>query len=641
MSLKLQLFLVALISLVLPWAGLNYVRETELALRANQQALLASLAEGIATTLQSEATAIPQTAPGTLYVERLSRAPRLDGYRADWSSRRGSQILPSASTEARLAAGAFADRLYFYLETDGRAQTLQIIGYDANDQLLSVDLDVSQPGSQSQSLQTATLNAYVEVTNRTRIEWVLPREMFVRGAGVTLVATDGTTLATSFASTQPPAPIMPVVALELALRRYEQPGTTLHATNSDGWIVARAAGAAANLAAPVETTAGLFFRRILRSTGEAVAERSIAGGRDRNDWVSTALEGTTATQWVTPANDEGLASMIAAVPLLRADGRTTGALVLRRSASARLLSSSQALSRLAALTLLATFGTGLALVLYAAWLSLRIRRLAQAADAALTTEGGLQAELPDRAASDEVGSLARSFGGLLERVRDYHDYLQTLSARLSHELNTPLSIVSSSLENLGAETLSADQARYAERAHDGIQRMRSLVRTMSEATRVEQSASAATRETFDLAAMLQQLAQGYSDSLAPQKIETEINASEALVFGAPSLIVQALDKFVSNAASFARAETPIKLTMEETSQQVIVGVENIGPILTTRECIQVFDSLVSLRDGGKDGHLGFGLYIARLIAEAHGGSVAAAPLAARNGMRFSLVLPTT
>ena len=57
---------------------------------------------------------------------------------------------------------------------------------------------------------------------------------------------------------------------------------------------------------------------------------------------------------------------------------------------------------------------------------------------------------------------------------------------------------------------------------------------------------------------------------------------------------------------------------------------------------QLFDSLVSRRDQQQKGdtpHLGLGLYIVRLIAEAHHGQVQARNLPDGGGVEFSIQLP--
>lgn len=49
--------------------------------------------------------------------------------------------------------------------------------------------------------------------------------------------------------------------------------------------------------------------------------------------------------------------------------------------------------------------------------------------------------------------------------------------------------------------------------------------------------------------------------------------------------------------------------------------------------------MVSVRGGKDSRHLGIGLYIAKLIAEGHGGRIAAENI--QGGVEFSVSIPTT
>ena len=55
MNLRRQLLLVSLLTLMLPWAGCEFIRETEKALRATQQQMLAGTARDVASALAQDA----------------------------------------------------------------------------------------------------------------------------------------------------------------------------------------------------------------------------------------------------------------------------------------------------------------------------------------------------------------------------------------------------------------------------------------------------------------------------------------------------------------------------------------------------------------------------------------------------------
>jgi len=112
----------------------------------------------------------------------------------------------------------------------------------------------------------------------------------------------------------------------------------------------------------------------------------------------------------------------------------------------------------------------------------------------------------------------------------------------------------------------------------------------------------------------------------------------------PDAINQMLDKLVQNAIDFARAieGAPIKISLRRDVKNIILSVENKGSLLpqNSKEIAQLFDSMVSKRSvESHEAHLGLGLYIARLIAEFHGGTIAAANLEDGSGVIFWVTLP--
>jgi len=243
-------------------------------------------------------------------------------------------------------------------------------------------------------------------------------------------------------------------------------------------------------------------------------------------------------------------------------------------------------------------------------------------------------------AADEIGDLSRSFSTVLGRLARYNAYLEALAGRLSHELRTPVAVVRSSLENLHAARTPEETRTYVARAEEGLARLGTILSRMTEASRLEQSLSAAARERFDAAAVVRGCVEGYRLAYAPGAFEVTVPAEPVPVLGAPDLLAQMLDKLVENAVDFATSGTVIRIHLTSEEEKILIRIENQGPSLPASIRESLFDSMVSLRSehSGAVPHLGLGLYIARLIAEFHGGALHAENLAGGRGVVFEASL---
>jgi len=196
-----------------------------------------------------------------------------------------------------------------------------------------------------------------------------------------------------------------------------------------------------------------------------------------------------------------------------------------------------------------------------------------------------------------------------------------------------VAVVRSSLENLHAARTPEETRTYVARAEEGLGRLSTILSRMTEASRLEQSLSAAHPETFDAAAVVRGCVEGYRLAYASRSIELAVPAEQVLARGSADLFAQMLDKLVENAVDFAAAGTSIRISLGIDAQ---LRVENQGPPLPDAIRESLFESMVSLRSerAGGTPHLGLGLYIARLIAEFHGGTLRAENLPGGNGVAF-------
>src|SRR5262249_19199481 len=155
---------------------------------------------------------------------------------------------------------------------------------------------------------------------------------------------------------------------------------------------------------------------------------------------------------------------------------------------------SQALERLLLATLTVFAAVAAVLIWFASRISSRIRRLSDEAEAAIDARGRVTRLTTASEEGDEIGDLSRSFSTVLDRLARYNAYLEALAGRLSHELRTPVAVVRSSLENLHGARTPEETRTYVARAEEGLARLSTILSRMTEASRLEQSLSAAAPE---------------------------------------------------------------------------------------------------------------------------------------------------
>ncbi|HMH19239.1 MAG TPA: ATP-binding protein [Burkholderiales bacterium] len=366
---------------------------------------------------------------------------------------------------------------------------------------------------------------------------------------------------------------------------------------------------------------------------DAIADDALATGRE----ISGALQGRPGFRLRnTP---DGKAVVISAAHPIWNGDEVAGVVVVEESTNPILSVRSLALERLLVLTLAVFAVAAAVLIWFATHISSRIRRLRDEAETAIDAHGRLAHPqsrlLTAQNAGDEIGDLSRSFSTMLGKLSQHHAYLESMASRLSHELRTPIAVVRSSLENL--KLAPADARVYIERAEEGLKRLGTILTRMSEATRLEQGLASVERERFDLAAVVAGCVEGYRLAYPEKLFELRRPQEKLVTLGSPDLAAQLLDKLVANAVDFSAGEEPVWIVLATEGSHAGLRVENQGPLLPEAMRGKLFESMVSVRgersrEGKSEPHLGLGLYVARLIAEFHGGAISAENLASGGGV---------
>ena len=382
----------------------------------------------------------------------------------------------------------------------------------------------------------------------------------------------------------------------------------------------------------------LFYKLILKQPASEFQDELLNASRLDSIEFREAMAGKPATRWrQTP--DKQATILTAAYPVYK-DKNVIGAVAIEQTSNAILLVQNQAMEILFNLSALAFLIACSVLLVFATRLSLRIRRLRNSSEAAITPDGRVVGDISATRDSDEIGDLSRSIANMLERLAQYNRYLESMASKLSHELRTPITVVKSSLDNLSMQSQPAEIDTYTQRAREGIDRLNNLLTRMSEATRLEQTLQSEQFSRFDLYTVVQGCIEGYR--LAHADIRFDFDGHEGVpVQGGAELMAQMLDKLISNAIDFHTPDTPIRIQLETDAKKVSLSISNHGPVLPDEMQGNLFESMVSIRNNkGEQPHLGLGLYIVRLIVEFHHGNVAARNLPDHSGVEFVVTLPS-
>jgi dedicated sortase system histidine kinase len=677
-SIRLQLLIVALTTLVLPWAGCQYARELETALRDSQAKSLLASAGTIANALSAQPQRVFRDSAdarefaasrGDLYVYALRNQPLLDGYCDDWGVAGNPTSLPTTTEYgARVQAGSSERYLYLYLEVDDShfdAEPSNL--HPERDRFDRVDLTLQRPdgtqdsyffatsapgliaaqsivkGDQGQdrAVEEPRIQAFwLQTAAGYHVEARIPLS-FV-GSRLWVEAKDGRGTGKSGVSAADVPEggrlFFTMVGLDDLLGTFIRDGTRATVIDANALKLGVAGNLSANPPGTTEEDAESWYRRLMSVDTSGFPLQSSTPDRLGGDSVTAALAGQPHAQWVRSAGSQELL-LTAAAPIL-IDGRTRGAVYLEQAGDQLLALRDRAVTRLFNLTLLATAAAVIVMFGFATWISLRIGRLRNAADSAVSSDGKIRLDMPESASTDEIGALSRGFERLLARLNEHTQYLRTLGGKLSHELRTPLTIVRSSLDNLESEGLRDDQRRYVTRAREGTQRLQSILSALGAAARVEESIKQAERVNFDLRDLLSSAIAAYRDGFPQAHIALETPPDPCFIRGAPDLIVQLLDKLIENAVDFCPAAGLITVRLERTLGNYALHVQNDGPPIPQALHGRLFESLFEQRPGRDDKpHFGLGLYIVRLVAEFHGGTAVAANRPDGGGAIFTITLP--
>jgi signal transduction histidine kinase len=253
------------------------------------------------------------------------------------------------------------------------------------------------------------------------------------------------------------------------------------------------------------------------------------------------------------------------------------------------------------------------------------------------SDRALDRRVPVPAAEDEVGRLAVTMNGMLERLETAQRQQHEFVADASHELQSPIAAIRAQLEVALAHPEGADWAEIATDILTDCDQTERLVRDLLFLARQQEAgATMKTAEPLDLDdIVLQEAARARASSRVP--LDTS-RVSGAPVCGHRDELRRLVRNLIENAVRHADGAVRLSVSSDDGCSRL--DVEDDGPGVPAEERSRVFDRFyrTDVSRSRDTGGTGLGLAIARAVAESHGGSLRLDDTG--TGAHFVLLLPT-
>jgi two-component system sensor histidine kinase KdpD len=234
-----------------------------------------------------------------------------------------------------------------------------------------------------------------------------------------------------------------------------------------------------------------------------------------------------------------------------------------------------------------------------------------------------------------AGSLTALAAAMLERARAFYEASQAAAAAqaevfrgaildvLAHEFKTPLAVIVTAAGGLRETAgLGPAQLELAEMAEMEATRLGRLTSRLLRVARLDREEVKPQLEITDLAELVSHLAEEYAERWTDRKLLLTKEVTSAEVLADAELLRLVVRQLLDNACKYSHPGSTIKIGIELQQELVAVRVWNTGNPIAAHERARIFERFFRGTEARQVAPgSGLGLYVARKIAQAHGGSL--------------------
>lgn len=238
--------------------------------------------------------------------------------------------------------------------------------------------------------------------------------------------------------------------------------------------------------------------------------------------------------------------------------------------------------------------------------------------------------------NDEIGDLASSINEMTKRLKQSEADRDAFLASVSHELRTPLTTLKANTKGILDRIIPADQIRkYLLSNVEEIDRLTIMVNDLILASSFEQN-KVLVKEQTNLSELLSNVISQMGIVGMQKGITFSCHIESQLEKDVDRLkLKQVFVNVIDNAVKYSKKWSTITITAKKLGDKIVISVTDSGCGIEFKDPNKIFERFCK---GKNSSGLGLGMYISKLIINAHGGKIKAYNNSNSSGATIEIVL---
>ena len=245
---------------------------------------------------------------------------------------------------------------------------------------------------------------------------------------------------------------------------------------------------------------------------------------------------------------------------------------------------------------------------------------------------------PVRHVDDRIEGVVTTFSDVTA-AHEMQEQREDLLRAISHDLRTPLTVIMAQAQMLARRPEDpALVLRRAESIRTSSARMATMIADLVELVRLEAGNVKLEPRPVPIAPFAAELRDRLRGAIAVERLRLEVPEPLPAALADPPLLERILVNLITNALKYSPPGSEAVLSAAARDGRVRITVQDRGDGISPEELPRIFERFYRSPSAAQKEGLGLGLYITRLLVEAHGGSISV-DSAPGVGSAFHVLLP--